>query len=91
MSERSGAERSEAERLEHLVSNSSTSSCSFGPLTYKRSNAERREMKKENDAKKDNKISSTDLSVVVSWISVLVFYAGMCYIHQVNVGLSTDD
>ena len=48
-------------------------------------------MKKENDAKKDNKISSTDLSVVVSWISVLVFYAGMCYIHQVNVGLSTDD
>ncbi|GMI00699.1 hypothetical protein TrST_g8820 [Triparma strigata] len=66
-------------------------SISFGPLAFRRSNARRREMKKENDAKKENKISSTDLGVVTTWLGVLAFYAALAYIHKINdYGLSTD-
>lgn len=65
--------------------------CSFGPLAFKRSVARRRELKKENDRKKENKISTTNLSVILSWIAILIFYALMAYIHQVNNhGLATD-
>ncbi|GMH85943.1 hypothetical protein TL16_g10388 [Triparma laevis f. inornata] len=66
-------------------------SISFGPLAFRRSNARRREMKKENDAKKENKIASTDLGVVVTWLACLIFYAAMAYIHKINdYGISTD-